>query len=67
MTWFVHRILAKPDAVSVQQKLRPLPFALRQEVKEHLTELQEARVIEVDNSPWISPIAVTSRKKKTVN
>lgn len=60
---FVHRIQVKPDAIPVQQKLRPLPFALRQEVKEHLTELQEAGIIEkVDSSPWISPIVV-SRKK----
>ena len=63
ITGFVHRIRVKPDVVPVQQKLRPLPFALRQEVKEHLTELQEAGVIEkVDSSPWISPIVVSRRK-----
>ena len=60
---FVHRIRVKPDAIPVQQRLRPLPFALRQEAKEHLTELLEAGVIEkVDSSPWISPIVI-SRKK----
>ena len=60
---FVHRIRVRPDATPVQQRLRPLPFALRQEVKDHLAELLEGGIIErVDSSPWISPIVV-SRKK----
>ena len=53
----------KPDVTPVQQKLRPLPFALREEVKAHLQKLQEAGIIEpVDASPWVSPVVVSRRR-----
>ena len=60
---FVHRVQLKNDVVPVQQKLRPLPFALREEVRQHLQELEEQQIIErVDGSPWLSPITVTRRR-----
>ncbi|XP_043239605.1 uncharacterized protein LOC122390579 [Amphibalanus amphitrite] len=60
---FVHRVQLRDDAVPVQQKLRPLPFAIREEVKRHLQELEEQQIIErVDGSPWISPIVVSRRR-----
>ena len=60
---FVHRVQLRGDAVPVQQKLRPLPFALREEVKRHMKELQDQDIIErVGGSPWTSPIVVSRRK-----
>ena len=60
---FVHRPQLKEGAVAVQQKLRPLPLALREEVDAHLKDLEGQRIIErVDSSAWISPIVV-SRKR----
>ena len=60
---FVHRVQLRDDAVPVQQKLRPLPFALREEVKRHLQELEDQQIIErVDGSPWISPIVISRRR-----
>ena len=63
LTGFVHRVRLKPEVTPVQQRLRPLPYAVREEVRDHLLELQQAGVIEtVDASPWISPIVVSRRR-----
>ena len=60
---FVHRVQLRAGAVPVQQKLRPLPFAIREEVKQHLQDLEKQQIIErVDGSPWISPIVVSRRR-----
>ncbi|KAJ8014421.1 hypothetical protein DPEC_G00040040 [Dallia pectoralis] len=53
----------KPEAVPVHQKLRRLPFSVRQDVSKELKDLQEMDIIEcIDASPWVSPIVVTQRK-----
>ncbi|XP_037076880.1 uncharacterized protein K02A2.6-like [Pollicipes pollicipes] len=65
LSGFVHRVRLKSDqeVAPVQQRLRPLPYVLREEVRQHLEKLQQARIIEpVDSSPWISPIVVARRR-----
>jgi len=63
MQGFVHKVRMKEEAVPVQQKLRPLPFAIRDEVDQHLRELEQQGIIErVDQSPWISPVVVSRRR-----
>lgn len=63
LSGFVHRVRLKPDVAPVQQRLRPLPFAVREEVRQHLDKLQEAGIIEpVDSASWISPIVVSRRR-----
>ncbi|XP_043211322.1 uncharacterized protein K02A2.6-like [Amphibalanus amphitrite] len=63
LTGFVHRVRLKTEVNPVQQRLRPLPYAVREEVRDHLLKLQQAGVIEpVDASPWISPIVVSRRR-----
>ena len=60
---FVHRVNTRNDVTPVQQKMRPLPLAVREEVKAHLQELEEKGVIErVDSSPWVSPMVITRRR-----
>ena len=60
---FVHRVNTRSDVTPIQQKMRPLPLAVREEVKAHLQELEEKGVIErVDSSPWVSPMVVTRRR-----
>ena len=60
---FVHRVNVKDDVFPVQQKMRPLPYSVREEVKAHLADLEEKGIIErVDASPWISPLVVTRRR-----
>ena len=60
---FRHRVIVDPDVQPVQQRLRPLPFSLREEVKEHLEELQEQGVIRrVDSSPWLSNLVITRKR-----
>ncbi|MEL6816472.1 MAG: RNase H-like domain-containing protein, partial [Cyanobacteria bacterium J06598_3] len=59
----MHKPKVKEDVTPVQQKMRPLPLAVREEVKTHLEELEAKGVIErVDSSPWISPMVVTRRR-----
>ena len=60
---FVHRVQLRDGAVPVQQKLRPLPLSVREEVKQHLHDLEKQQIIERgDGSPWISPIVVSRRR-----
>ena len=63
----VHRPQLKDGAMPVQQKLRSLPFALRDEVDAHLKELEREGVIErIDKSAWISPIVVSRKRNGKV-
>ena len=60
---FVHRVKVNEGVTPVRQKLRPLPLAVRDEVKAHLAKLEKQDVIErVDSSPWVSPMVVTRRR-----
>ncbi|KAI2643843.1 Retrovirus-related Pol polyprotein from transposon 17.6 [Labeo rohita] len=60
---FVHKPTVKSDATPVRQKLRRLPFAVRQAVSAELDSLLQKGIIEkIDSSPWISPIVVTAKK-----
>ena len=57
---FAHRVSVKDDVPRVQQKMRPLPYSVKEKVKAHLADLEEKGIIErVDASPWISPLVVT--------
>lgn len=47
----------------MQQKLRILPFSVKQAVSEELNNLQEKGVIKrIDASLWVTPIFVTQRR-----
>uniref|UniRef100_A0A096M937 CCHC-type domain-containing protein n=1 Tax=Poecilia formosa TaxID=48698 RepID=A0A096M937_POEFO len=60
---FIHKVHILPNAVPVQQKLRRLPFSIREAVSEELKDLQDKGIIErIDASPWVSPIVVTQRR-----
>ncbi len=56
----MHRVHLRPG---VQQKLRRLPFSIRNEVSKELHKLVKQDVIKpVDASEWVSPIVVTRKK-----
>lgn len=60
---FVHKVKLNPTITPVRQKLRRLPFAIRDSVSAELDRLLKAGVIErVDASAWVSPIVVTAKK-----
>ena len=62
---FIHKVRMVPDAVPSPARLRNLPYAVRQEVSDHLESLEAQGVIEkvpCGSSPWLSPI-VTVRKR----
>ncbi len=60
---FMHRVHLRSGVQPVQQKLRRLPFSIRNEVSMELQKLVKQDVIEpVDASEWISPIVVTRKK-----
>ncbi|KAL8221344.1 UNVERIFIED_CONTAM: hypothetical protein K2H54_066228 [Gekko kuhli] len=53
---FVHKVKVRPNVVPVQQKLRRLPFAVRDAVSEELKKLVQKDIIEeVDSSEWFPP------------
>ncbi len=55
----MHRVHLRPG---VQQKLRRLPFSIRNEVSKELHKLVKQDVIKpVDASEWVSPIVVTRK------
>ncbi|XP_037393143.1 uncharacterized protein K02A2.6-like [Pygocentrus nattereri] len=60
---FVHKVKLRDDISPVQQRLRRLPFSVRDAVSAELKTLQAAGIIEkIDASPWVSPIVVTQKK-----
>lgn len=60
---FVHKIQLKPHTIPVQQKLRRLPFSLRQAVTEELQDLLDRGIMErTFASSWVFPIVVTHRR-----
>lgn len=62
---FIHKVKVRPDVKPVQQKLRRLPFSVREAVSKELKKLVDLDVIEpVESSEWISPIVVTTRKNR---
>ena len=47
----------------MQQKLRNLPFSVRDEVANELKRLEDADIIErIDASEWVSPLVVAYKK-----
>ncbi|CAM1327443.1 Uncharacterised protein r2_g3648 [Pycnogonum litorale] len=57
---FTHKVNNIPP---VQQKLRTLPFTIRQKVSDKLVQLERQSVIEkVDAASWVSPIVVSHKK-----
>ena len=64
---FVHKVKVKPDIQPIQQKLRRLPFAVREKVSDQLKKLENEGIIEkIDASDWISPIVVAWKKSGDV-
>lgn len=59
---FVHKIQLKPYAIPVQQKLRRLPFSVRQAVTEELQDLDKGIIERIDASSWLSPIVITQTR-----
>lgn len=60
---YVHKVKMHENFIPVQQKLRRLPFSVRDAVSTELNRLLAADIIErVDASPWVSPIVVTQKK-----
>lgn len=60
---FTHQPLLHTDTHPVIQPLRPIPLALRDNVKAERTKLLEAGIMEpVDASPWISSLVIANKK-----
>ena len=59
---YVHKVKMKPDVKPVQQKLRRVPFAIRDQVSQELLRLQNEGIIEkIDSSEFISPLVVVHK------
>ena len=50
------------DAKPIKQPLRRVPFHLKDEVGNLLTEMQQQRIIEPSQSPWASPVVLVRKK-----
>ncbi|CAF0901705.1 unnamed protein product [Brachionus calyciflorus] len=60
---FCHKIeLINPNINPVKQKIRPVPFNLREKSKAYLDEQIASKLIEPSNSPWSSPIHIVGKK-----
>ncbi|KAL1251129.1 hypothetical protein QQF64_018925 [Cirrhinus molitorella] len=60
---FVHKVKIDPTVQPIRQKLRRLPFAVRDAVSAEVDRLLHAGIIEeIDASAWVSPIVVTRKK-----
>ena len=57
----------KPEAKPVFHKPRPLPFAIRQKVKNELDSLETRGVLKrVNFSPWAAPIVVVNKSNGSI-
>ena len=64
---FSHKVKVNNTILPVQQKLRRLPFSVRDKVSAELKRLENLGVIEkIDSSEWISPIVVSYKKNGSV-
>ena len=62
---FVHKVRLRPGAIRGSTRLRTLPYAVRQEVSDHLLQLESQGVIErvpCGSSPWLSPIVAVKKR-----
>lgn len=60
---FVHKVSGRSDVLPAQQKLRRLPFALRDAVSQEFKKLESEGIIEkVTLSPWVSLLVVIQKK-----
>ncbi|CAF1131858.1 unnamed protein product, partial [Brachionus calyciflorus] len=60
---FQHRIVLKdPKTKPIKQKVRNVPFHLREKFKAVIDEQIAAKLIEPSNSPWSSPINIVGKK-----
>ena len=53
------------DARPCRQRLRRMPFAVRQEVSKQLRSMQSSGVIQPSDSPWSSPVVMVRKKDGT--
>ena len=53
------------DAKPKRQRIRRMPFAVRQEVSRQLKSMQSMGVIQPSNSPWASPVVMVRKKDGT--
>ena len=53
------------DARPCRQRLRRMPFAVRQEVSKQLRSMQSSGVIQLSDSPWSSPVVMVRKKDGT--
>lgn len=59
---YCHKVKMKADVKPVQQKLRRLPFAIRDDVSKELARLEKKGIIEkTDSSEFISPLVVVKK------
>ncbi|KAL6742132.1 hypothetical protein Aduo_015320 [Ancylostoma duodenale] len=54
------------DAKPIEQRTRPLSYAMKVEVDNMLSDLKERNIIEDSHSPWASPIVLVAKKDGTV-
>ena len=62
---FVHKVRMVSGAVPSPARLRSLPYAVRQEVSDHLESLEAQGIIEkvpCGSSPWLSPIVAVRKR-----
>ncbi|CAM4476884.1 unnamed protein product [Lepidochelys kempii] len=60
---FLHIVKMRNNVMPVRQRLRWLPFSVREAVSEELRKLVQKDIIEeIDSSEWVSPIVVMQKK-----
>ena len=61
-TELVYMEIDTGDKQPIKQRVRRMPFALRQEVARQLRLMQESGVIQPSRSPWASPVVLVRKK-----
>ena len=60
---FEHKVKERRSCIPVQQKVRRLPLAIREAVREEIMKLEKTGVIKkIDVSEWISALVVVAKR-----
>ena len=65
-SWEEFKIELVPGARPVNQRVRPLPPPLKENLREQLDKWLKDEVIEQSNSPWSSPLVPVTKKSGTI-
>lgn len=65
-TVLAEHVINVTSEIPIKQQTRPIPYTVRNEVKQQLDDMLTAGIIEESDSPWASPIVLVRKSNGTL-